>query len=91
MQLVTPLQEARCLVEGYADGMWLDFWVLPMIIEAERGNSLPAWLKEHQCGEDAYKLPLETLTGADLFSHAPESSGIGGLAGKTFTEAQLFV
>ena len=81
LQLVMPLQEARCLVEGYADGMWMDFWVLPMIIEAERGNSLPAWLKEYN-KEGTYNLPLKTLIGANPFPSATESSGGGGLSGE---------
>ena len=68
-------------MEGYADGMWMDFWVLPMIVEAERGNSLPAWLKEYN-KEGTYNLPLKTLIGADPYPNAPESSGNLGLAGE---------
>jgi len=77
-ELVTPLQEARCLVEGYADGMWVDFWVLPMIVEAERGNVLPAWLKEAY-GEGTSQLTFNTLIGVDFHPSVPQPTGSEGV------------
>ena len=46
LQLVTPQQEAAALVEGASEGMWLDMWILPNYIEAERAGCLQAWLQE---------------------------------------------
>ena len=47
LQLVTARQEAAALVEGYLEGMWLDMWILPNYIEAERGGYLQKWLQEN--------------------------------------------
>lgn len=43
---MTPKQEAAALVEGASEGMWLDMWILPNYIEAERAGCLETWLLE---------------------------------------------
>jgi hypothetical protein len=71
VQIITPLQEARCLVDGSCDGMWMDMWILPMIIEAERGNVLPSWLEEHY-GRGTSNLTCSSLIGVDPYLPFPQ-------------------
>lgn len=70
-EIITPLQEARCLVDGSCDGMWMDMWILPMIIEAERGNVLPSWLEEHY-GRGTSNLTCSSLIGVDPYLPFPQ-------------------
>lgn len=58
--------------------MWVDFWVLPMIVEAERGNVLPAWLKEAY-GEGTSQLTFNTLIGVDFHPSVPQPTGSEGV------------
>lgn len=35
-------------MEGYLEGMWLDMWIVPNYLEAERGGFLQEWLLENE-------------------------------------------